>query len=221
MSDYADWVSREISHQPPGDIVRSWAQKWESLFRTLQGADAPIELAGLVIARWEFLGALSLGNTENTGVRDAIYYLDNWLMKANSKYVSAKKLVTNMDPAPRLDIFSMLRNSPFHGVVPAGIATSDSTGVVTWWVGTHGIKATDHLSVDEHGGLHVDVKLLCAELISSMTIYATYLDEDTDASDDSRKPKCRMKRALWARYAPKFMEGSAWMTEGTNRHIPA
>ena len=213
ISAYENFAKKQVLGVLPGKQVRCWKNGWLSLFRAMADQNAIFDVAGLVIARWEFLGGLYSGTDEGTGYRAALAYSRRFLIPMNGNYATVEKLVDCADPADRFDLFTMLRNKPLHGVVPAGIATEDNKGVVTWWIGFTGILPGSHMTVDADGGLHVDANKLCEELGQSMLAFADYLDADSDQIR-GRLPQARWQRGFWARFQPKFMPAKDWMARG-------
>lgn len=210
IQEYLTFTRDQVLQAHPAIEVRRWAQDWGDLFR-LTTARFPLETVSLVIARWEFLGALYCGITDKqTTFREASSYVRKFLVPLNSAYVDLEELVARESNEERFDFFTMLRNSPLHSYVPAAIATDDMQGVVTWWVGGHGIEPAKHLRIDRKGGLHVDSTRLSSELESSMHCFAAYLEADSDALD-GRSPVERWQLGLWARYRPKYYRSAAWM----------
>ncbi|HVJ94905.1 MAG TPA: hypothetical protein VM580_34225, partial [Labilithrix sp.] len=69
ITDYADWVRGEVlggragaPSVEPADRVLEWREMWHRADDALMNANARFELLSLVVARWEFLGALCLGS---------------------------------------------------------------------------------------------------------------------------------------------------------------
>jgi hypothetical protein len=216
---YVKFAREPVLGVEPGEQVRGWARVWTSLFGAMAEQNALFDVVGLVIARWEFLGGLYRGSDGGTGVADALAYSRKFLFPVNRNYANTEKLVDRTDPSERFDLFTMLRNKPLHGLVPAGVATEDCAKVVTWWMGFSGISAANHMTVDVDGGLHVDAREMCAELARSMNLFADYLDANTDVID-GRSPQARWRRGFWARFQPKFMPGPEWMALGVAEGVP-
>jgi hypothetical protein len=204
----------------PDQRTREWAGGWRKTFEALANVNAVFDLAGLVIARWEFLGGLYLGTIEDTNVKDALAYARAFLQGVNSNYANVEQLVDRSQTHDRLDIYQMLRNKTLHGMNPAGIATDDGAGVVTWWIGTSGIAKEHHLIVDSDGGLHVDCTMLFEELLTSVTDFAAYL-EVNGAGKEGLMPQARWRRGFWARFCPKSMKGPEWLAKSVLRGVDA
>jgi len=212
---YADWVHGQVNVDPSVQ-TRQWSREWKRLHDALSPPEVNgiFEFASIVIARWESLGGLYLGNAD-TNVADAREYMRKFLAPANPAYLAVENLVPNPTPN-RLDFFTMLRHNPLHGLNPAAVATQDARHVVTWLIGFSGIEAQQHLHVDEAGRLQVDCSRLFAELQQSMEAYAQYLDLDTDEIGGVR-PKERWRRAYWDGFKPKFMPQLKWRQKGADR----
>jgi len=213
LAEYTEFVKSQVFHTSPGQQLRDWISVWSRLFQSMQGVNAIFELSSLVIARWEFLGALYLGTEGDSDYHDALAYSRQFLIPINRNYACVENLVDCLDPRERFDLFTMLRNKPLHGLVAAGIATPDNKGVVTWWIGFHKIAPENHLTVDRNGGLHLDGSKFCEELLQSVASFADYQDANTDLVE-GRLPHARWRRGYWARFKPKFMKCSLRMAEG-------
>jgi len=124
----------------------------------------------------------------------------------------------------RFDIFTMLRNKPLHGVVPAAIRTQPDE-VVAWWMQFDG-GSLDHLAIDAKGKLHVDVSKLARELLGAADRFERYLAADATLlacgpDNMPRSPTARWQRALWARFRPHEEPGADWIKRGEKLGIPS
>jgi hypothetical protein len=180
--------------------------------------NAIFELSSLVMARWEFLGALYLGTERDSDFEQALEYSRRFLVPINRNYAGIERLVDTNDPRERFDAFTMLRNKPLHGAVPAGIATPDGKSVVTWWTGFQGVGRGDHLTVDSNGGLHLDCSRLYEELLQSVGSFADYQDANNELLG-GLLPHARWRRGYWARFRPVCMACSGWMAEGVRLDV--
>jgi hypothetical protein len=235
LNEYVNFVRREVFDRSPGEQTRLWADQWASVLEPMaRNMNAIFDLISLVIARWEFLGALLQGTTGETSCKEALAYCEKFLDEVNGNYGNVGKLSDQGRGSP-FELFAMLRNRPLHGLVPAGVLMRDQQNVVTWWVGLSGISAEAHLTVDDQGGLNVDAGKLAGELVNSMRLFASYLDADAGLVN-GRSPRINWQRGFWARYRAVGMGEDEWIKEmgnrrrdcveqrrgvGANRRIPA
>jgi len=231
LPDYAEFVRQEVARLTPESSMRGHAAGWrnvlDDVYRAGKNPRAPgglFEVTAIVIARWEFLGGLYCGETNETHVEHAAAYARRFL----PKYSHLHNLGGH--PHPSIDaceFFSMLRNKPLHGFTPAGVFTHDKTGVVAWSIGA----STNHLALGS-SGVSVDCLTLVEDLCSSMEAFASVLEQDTEPLvvgssrklvEDSRPPRERWIRAFWARFRPVGFEDptgagrkgyEAWMKLG-------
>lgn len=226
---YAAWVATQIFgdnlDETPGGWLRKHRDGWHNVFSGIVQASGVLELPALVISRWEFLGSLYRGNIDSTGCLDAVVFAKRFLERVNHQYSQVHNLTGR--PNQQLnqsDMFMMIRNKPLHGANPAGIETDAADGVATWRIGP-GPTGHTHLALDQQGSLHVDGTQLYEELLDAMTLFAEYLDQNTERQGDqiigNHLPACRWNRAFWGRFKPHAKDNlAAWMMRGVQHGIP-
>jgi hypothetical protein len=126
---YANWAQGQVDQTqvdpanpaPPDQVIRNWAAMWNitlsALYNPAAGVTAAYEHASLVVARWEFLGALYRGTSGNTDVADARAYADRFLAAA---YGPLHNLSGTCAPGGS-EFFSVFRNKSLHGFTPASV----------------------------------------------------------------------------------------------------
>jgi hypothetical protein len=228
--EYATWVATQLKgpglDETPGDWTRRHIPAWREVFAKIVAADAVLELPGLVVSRWEYLGSLYRGHTgERTGCEEAVAFSTRFLEHVNPLYRGVHNLTgRNAQQANQSDIYMMIRNKPLHGASPAAIQAADGSGVVTWWIAAGDTGGT-HLAIDPTGRLHVNGTKLYEELLEAMKLFADYLDQNTKekAGGDAitnHLPQERWLRAAWARFKPHGHPGATWMARGIEHGIP-
>jgi hypothetical protein len=228
--EYANWVATQIKgaelSETPGDWTRRQIPGWRNVFAKIVEADAVLELPALVVSRWEYLGSLYRGHTgERTGCEEAVAFSTRFLERVNPLYRGVHNLTGRpVQQANQSDIFMMIRNKPLHGANPAAVQAADGSGVVAWWIGA-GDTGHTHLAVDPAGKLNVNGTKLYEELLDAMTLFADYLDTNTEKGGadtiTNHLPQDRWLRAAWARFKPHGHPGAAWLTRGLAHGIPA
>lgn len=209
LDAYAKWVwDREVNRTPP-EQLRSWRIAWSKLFATLKplGQHAVFETAALVVGRWEFLGGLVRGDTDfepNANRLRVEAFAFQFLAPGNVQYGDREVLSA---------LYTMLRNKPIHGLVPAGVANGQE--VLTWWVGQTGIDAANHLRVDSKRALHVNCSLLADDLATGLERFAASL-----AEEPAGEAANRFRRSFWARFCPTTTPVAQWMKLGADRGLP-
>jgi hypothetical protein len=217
LAEYADWVSREVLSPSPHERIRDdWIPKWSRTLKAVQGAQGIFELVSIICARWEFLGSLYLGTTQNTSSEEAVEYVSRFLSPLNHNY----RMIHNISGQRTTgsEFFSMLRNQPLHGYTPAAISVHGGRQVVAWWIGSDEQAQEYHLQI-RNGVMHVDANKFLSEFLASLDRFRIYLVQDQDIID-GRTPSDRWRRGFWARFKPKYMERDTWMQEGYERGIP-
>lgn len=209
IQEYVEFVRDQVFSKSPAARVEEWLIEWADLFERIAKLH-PIVTASLIIARWEFLGALYLGSAKDTSHSEVRAYVERFLVPINDAYSQVHDLVDQASGSSGSDLYSMLRNKPLHGYVPAAIADTSSKGLVTWWIGGTGIEPEMHLRVDRYGGLHIDSVAMSRELIDSLKDFAEYLRQDCDPMAKG-SPTELWTTALWAKYRPKNVQEKVWI----------
>ncbi len=227
---YSDWVMRQIRGEALDETPARWLEKhgagWRGVFAGMLQAGGVLEVPALVISRWELLGSLYRGNIGRTGSLDAIVFARRFLEPVNPRYSKVHNIVGRQNQEDnQSDIFMMARNKPLHGANPAGIETEDGSGIAGWLIGP-GPTGGRHLELDQNGNLHFDGAELFEELLEGMTLFASYLDENTEREGDStfgnHLPQERWLRAFWARFKPHARDNlQSWMLHGARHGVPA
>jgi hypothetical protein len=117
---YADWTKGQVLLTNPADRVRTdWIVRWRITLDALIQADAIFEVLSVVAARCEFLGGLFSGVEGDTGEKDAIAYVNKFLVAINPAYRDIHDISGLGNPGS--EFFSIFRNKHFHGGTPAAI----------------------------------------------------------------------------------------------------
>src|SRR6266478_5248072 len=93
LPEYSEFVRSQVFHAEPEQQLRNWISTWRQLFQSMQAVNAIFELSSLVIARWEFLGALYRDTEGDTNYKDALAYSRKFLIPINKNYTGLEKLV--------------------------------------------------------------------------------------------------------------------------------
>ena len=218
LAEYAEWAAREVLLLSPQKRIQDdWIPNWSRTLKAIQRAEGLFELFSITCARWEFLGSLYLGRTEDTSSKEAVKYVSHFLEPLNQNYRTIHD-ISGQDNSGS-DFFTMLRNKPLHGYTPAAVAVQGGTEVIAWWIGSNPQAQKHHLQI-QNGVMHVDASKFLFEFLASLDRFCTYLVQDKDIID-GRTPSDRWRRGFWARFKPKYMARDTWMQEGYERGIPA
>jgi hypothetical protein len=209
---YANWVHGQVNQQPPPQFTRNWGLAWDATFTAMRAGGA-YEHAALIVAKWEFLGALYQGSAEDTDVKDARAYADKFL----PQYAPLHNLSGACPPGDS-EFFSVYRNKCLHGFTPAGVYRFPAAGgdVFGWSLGLH--SATAHRQVTAALDVQVDSAGLQAELFQSIIDYADYLLANVDATFPV-SPQERWKKGFWGRFRPVHYPRNVWEQEGRIRGL--
>jgi len=217
LRDYADGVFKVVNFEPSYKrIGKDWIPNWSRTLRAIQKAKGIFELYSTICARWEFLGGLYLGTTDDTNYEEALEYVSQFLIPINRKYAS---IIDISGQSNAFEFFSIFRNKAVHGATPAAIATTNRTKVIGWWIGAEADLHTQkyHLQI-KNGMIFVDGEKIISEFLTSLLNYSNYLRLDRDIMN-GLKPSDRWIRAFWARFKPLNLEKAYWMNEGYQRGV--
>ncbi len=218
LSDYARWVSQEVlSPSPESRLKDDWIPNWNRTLTAIRSADGIFELLSIICARWEFLGALYLGSTGDTGGKEVLAYTSHFLVPINSDYRQIHDI--SGQGGARSEFFTMFRNRVFHGYTPGAVALPGNTNVIAWLIGFNERTQTNHLRV-VNGSMHIDGARFLCEFLHSLNDFAGYLHQNNDLIN-GRLPHARWQRAFWARFRPLYIQEDNWMQEGISRGIPS
>jgi hypothetical protein len=214
---YADWTKGQVLLTNPADRVRTdWIVRWRITLDALIQADAIFEVLSVVAARWEFLGGLFSGVEGDTGAKDAIAYVNKFLVAINPAYRDIHDISGLGNPGS--EFFSIFRNKPFHGGTPAAILLKNRKDLVGWKIGCiDATCAANHLQI-KNDVIYVEGQKFVEEFMLSLNSYADYLEANTEQLG-GRLPVARWQRGFWARFKPQNMSASVWMQEGVSRGI--
>jgi hypothetical protein len=213
LSTYADWVAGEAIRKSPGVCVETWIEHWGRVFGGMVSVSSMYELVALIGARIEFLGGLHRGTEGDTGCEDFIAYCNDFLVHVQPRY-GALHCLTDRSSGNGSDFFTMFRNRSLHGMTPAATAFANNSEVIAWWVGyAPDVPETEHLLVDSHGRLQVDLERLREELLASMQRFVSHLKANSQSVRG-------FQRALWFRYLPRHLPRSMWEAAGVALGLP-
>jgi hypothetical protein len=217
---YADWVQGQVNQLTPDQVTRSWGAMWNvslsALYNPLAAppVTAVYEHASLVVARWEFLGALYQGTAGDSGVGDARGYADRFLPAGFAQLHN----LSGACQAGGSEFFAVFRNKSLHGFTPAGVYRFPVAGgdVFGWSIGAH--PAANHRQLDALLNVQLDSATLQAEFVQSVSDYADYLGANVDAAFPL-SPQQRWKKGFWGRFRPVNYDRAVWEQEGRGRRL--
>ncbi|HEV3189163.1 MAG TPA: hypothetical protein VGY54_01630 [Polyangiaceae bacterium] len=213
---YTNWVESQVNQLTPPQVMQNWGAMWKNTLSALYNPPtitAVYEHASLVVARWEFLGALYRGTAGNTGVEDARAYADRFL----SAYRPLHNL-TGACPTKRSEFFSVFRDRCLHGFTPAGVfqRLHSNGDVFGWSIGAH--PAGAHRQLDVAGNVQIDSATLQEEFTRSIADYVAYLIANNDPGFPL-SPQERWRKGCWGRFCPVHYDPRTWEQEGRNRGL--
>ena len=105
-------------------IQNDWIPNWSRTLKAIQMAKGLFEIFSIICARWEFLGSLYRGTTDDTNYGDAVEYVSHFLKPLNQDYQNIHGMSGRGSKSS--EFFTMLRNKSFHGYTPAAIALQNN-----------------------------------------------------------------------------------------------